>query len=356
MFRALLKPFVLSNPFERGLNDYWRVRLINIYLVLTTLVFGFFSLFNLFVVKLYPNAIADIIGLLFVIATVVYYQRTGRVNVTSSLVVSNIFLISFAIIVVAAKDYGILFWSIFVPIFSLFLLGRKRGLLYTALYYAALFAYLVTRLGEDISAHLLLEFIIISLVLVAVIYYYEFTRNEAYALIQQVSVEDPLTGLSNRRRFSALFEEELHRAQRNQTPFIFFIMDVDHFKSYNDSYGHHEGDKVLRQIAEVLKRYFRRSGDEVFRLGGEEFGGILSPGHHSDYLGYMEKLRQEIEALAIAHSASPAGVVTASFGLAIVTDASALTAMELYQKTDEALYLAKEKGRNRIDLTILPTG
>lgn len=354
MFRRFLKPFILPNPFERGVNDYWRVRLINVYLVLTTVVFGFFSLFNLFVVKLYPNAIADIIGLIFVLATVAYYRKTGRVETTSTLVVLNIFLISFAIIVVAAKDYGVLFWSIFTPIFSLFLLGRKRGLGYTALYYLLLFAYLGSRLGQDISLHLFLEFAIISMVLVAVISYYELNRIEAYALIQKASIEDPLTGLFNRRHFNTVFEDELRRAQRNHTPFVFFIMDIDHFKHYNDTQGHHEGDVVLRKIAGVLQYHFRRSGDEVFRLGGEEFGGILSPGQHEDYLGYMDKLRQAIEDLAIPHPTGAAGVVTASFGLSITTDAGAVKPMELYQKTDEALYRAKQKGRNRIDMVILP--
>lgn len=354
MLRALLKPYFLSNPFERSVNDYWRVRLINIYLVLTTVVFSFFTLFNLFVVRLYPNAIADIIGLGFVLATVAYYRRTGRVETTSTMVVINICLVSFAIIVVAAKDYGILFWSIFVPIFSLFLLGRKKGLGYTAVYYFVLFAYLGSRLGQDISGHLFVEFTVISLVLVAVVYYYELNRIEAYALIQRVSIEDPLTGLFNRRHFNTLFEDELHRAQRNQLPFVFFIMDIDHFKHYNDTQGHHEGDKVLKIIAEVMQHHFRRSGDEVFRLGGEEFGGILSPGQHNDYLGYMEKLRQAIEDLAIPHATETASVVTASFGLSITTDASALTATELYQKTDEALYRAKQKGRNRIEIVLLP--
>ena len=354
MFRALLNAFILPNPFDRGVNDYWRVRLINVYLILTVLVFGFFSLFNLFVVRLYPNAIADIFGLLFVLAIVAYYRRSGNVGVTSSLVVSNIFLISLAIIIVAAKDYGVLFWSIFVPIFSLFLLGRKRGLLYTVLYYAMLLSYLSTRLGLDITPHLFIEFIAISMVLVAVVYYYELNRIEAYTLIQQVSIEDPLTGLYNRRRFNDLFEDELRRAQRNHRPFVFFIMDIDHFKHFNDTHGHHEGDKVLKQIAEVMQQYFRRSGDEVFRLGGEEFGGILSPGQHDDYLGYMEKLRQAIEELAIPHASTPAGVVTASFGLSIITDIGNITPMEVYQRTDEALYRAKQSGRNRIDVVLLP--
>lgn len=354
MFRNVVKFFSLPNPLDRWENDYWRLRLINVYLVLTTFVFGFFTLFNLFVVNLYRNAIADIVGLLFVIATFAYYRRSGRVDITSRLVVLNLYLISMAVIIVAPKEYGILFWSIFAPIFSLFLLGRRKGLLHTGLYYAVLVGYLLTQLGTSVSAHLFVEFIMASLILVAVIYYYELNRSEAYALIQRASIEDPLTGVYNRRQFNRLYEEEFRRAERNHTPFIFFIMDIDHFKRYNDNYGHHEGDNALRQLSSLLKHHFRRSGDAVFRLGGEEFGGIINPSEHDNYLGYLEQLRRDIEALAIRHESESAGVVTASFGLSISSELDTLTPMAIYQKTDKALYQAKQKGRNRIEMVILP--
>ena len=209
-------------------------------------------------------------------------------------------------------------------------------------------------MDKEISAHEFIEFVIISLVLVAVIYYYEFNRLEAYTLIQRAAVEDPLTGLSNRRHFNKVFEDELHRAQRNDFPFVFFIMDIDHFKQFNDTQGHLEGDLALKRVAEVLRHHFRRSGDEVFRLGGEEFGGILSSGSHNDYLGYLEKLRSSIESLAISNVTTTADVITASFGVSITTDAGSVTPVEIYQKTDEALYRAKEKGRNRIEIVLLP--
>lgn len=354
MFRNVVKFFSLPNPFDRGENDYWRLRLINAYLVLTTFVFGFFTLFNLFVVDLYPNAIADIVGLLLVIATFAYYRRSGRVDITSRLVVFNIYLISIAIIIVATKNYGILFWSIFAPIFSLFLLGRRTGLLHTGLYYTVLIGYLLTQLGTGVSVHLFIEFIIVSLILVAVIYYYELNRSEAYALIQRASIEDPLTGVYNRRQFNRLFEEEYRRAVRNHKPFIFFIMDIDNFKHYNDNYGHHEGDNALRRISALLKQHFRRSGDAVFRLGGEEFGGIINPGEHVNYLGYLEQLRQDIEELGIHNETEYGKAMTVSFGLSITPQVDTLTPMAIYQKTDAALYQAKQKGRNRIEMAILP--
>jgi diguanylate cyclase (GGDEF)-like protein len=353
MLQRLFAPFVLPNPFERSDNDYWRVRLINIYLVLTTFVFSFFTLFNLFVVKLYPNAIADMVGLVFVIGSVLYYRASGRVDITSVLVVANIYLISIAIIIVAPKDYGILFWSIFAPIFSLYLLGRKKGLLYTCGYYAVLIAYLLTQLGSSVSMHLFVEFVIVSLILVAVIYYYELNRSEAYTLVQRAAIEDPLTGVYNRRQFNRLFEEEFRRAEREKRPFIFFIMDIDYFKHYNDSHGHQQGDIALQRIGEALRHHFRRSGDVVFRLGGEEFGGIINPSDDDNYLAYLEQLREAIASLGIEHRTEVAAVMTASFGLSIIHRPGALTPNEIYKRTDEALYRAKQTGRNRIEMVLL---
>lgn len=146
----------------------------------------------------------------------------------------------------------------------------------------------------------------------------------------------------------------MSRARRNGTPLLFFIMDIDNFKHLNDTQGHQEGDRVLQRIAQVLLSHFRRTDDELFRLGGEEFGGILSTSQHDDYLGYIEKLRQTIESLAIPNRIESSDVVTASFGFSITTDANVLTPMEVYRKTDEALYWAKQKGRNRVELVLLP--
>jgi len=349
MFSKLARFLVLPNPFDQGMNDYWRVRLINAYLILTLLVFSFFSVFNIAVVGLYTNAIADLVGLLLVLITVMDYHRARNVGRTSVLVVLNIYLISIAIIMVAAKDYGILLWSIFAPIFSFFLLGRVRGLLATLVYYSVLTVYLFSEIGDQVTLHLFIEFVSVSAILVAVIYHYELNRSMAYALIHKASVEDALTGLHNRRWFNRTFESEYRRALRDMRPFIFFIMDIDHFKRYNDTNGHDQGDEVLKQVADVLARNMRRSGDEIFRLGGEEFGGILASEEHTDVYSHVEKLRREIEMLAIELEQGSDRIVTASFGLSITTPHESITPTMIYRETDQALYRAKELGRNRVE-------
>jgi diguanylate cyclase (GGDEF)-like protein len=350
MKRVLLRPLLLPNPFERSSNDFWRVRLFNTYLVLTLLVFGFFAIYNFTVANLYMNGAADLVGLLLGFITVAEYRMNKNVGRTSWFVVLNVALLTLAIIMISAKDFGILMWSVFTPIFALFLLGLRRGLQATLVFYALLLIHLYSVLGTQINSHLLVEFIAISLALCGVIYFYEFNREVTYGLIQRAALEDALTGLYNRRWFNNRFESEYLRARRDDRPFYFFIMDIDRFKLYNDTNGHDKGDEVLRRIAEILAYNMRRGGDEAFRLGGEEFGGIISSGTQEEVIAHVEKIRCDIEALEIEISPGSGLVVTASFGLSATVPDDRIKSTEVYRLTDQALYRAKENGRNRVEM------
>jgi len=171
--------------------------------------------------------------------------------------------------------------------------------------------------------------------------------------IEKISVTDELTTLFNRRRFNDLFPQELNRARRDNKTFAFLMVDIDHFKMYNDTYGHQKGDEVLRQVGGEIKKQFKRSGDFAFRLGGEEFGAVLTVQEPGDALAMAERLRQTIEGLNIPHEKNhPGRLVTISCGLMVLpagknvdidTDA-------IYRMADAALYQAKEAGRNRVKL------
>jgi len=350
MKKALIRPLLLPNPFDRGSNDFWRVRLFNAYLVLTLLVFGFFAIYNFTVVELYRNGVADMVGLLLGLLTIADYRINNKVERTSWFVVLNITLLSLTIIFISAKDFGILMWSTFTPIFAFFLLGLRHGLQVTLVFYALLLVHLFNVLGTQINSHLLIEFTGVSLALCGVVYFYELNREVTYDLIHRASMEDALTGLYNRRWFNSRFEGEYLRALRDQRPFYFFIMDIDRFKRYNDTNGHDKGDEVLRKIAAVLADNMRRGGDEAFRLGGEEFGGIISSGTREEVIEHVEKIRRDIEALGIEIAQGSGLVVTASFGLSDTVAAERIKATEVYRLTDQALYRAKEKGRNRVEL------
>jgi two-component system, cell cycle response regulator len=168
-------------------------------------------------------------------------------------------------------------------------------------------------------------------------------------LLQEV-IHDGLTGLFNRRYYDQMIQKELLRAQREHHYFTFVMLDVDHFKLYNDTYGHSEGDKTLKAIANVLQQKLVRAGDFVFRLGGEEFGFFFTGDTPKEAMQHTEMICKSIEALHIKHAKnSVSSYVTASFGLVNIDfNTTSMNEHLLYIAADNALYQAKESGRNRV--------
>ncbi|MCE9682072.1 7TM diverse intracellular signaling domain-containing protein [Halomonas alkalisoli] len=160
---------------------------------------------------------------------------------------------------------------------------------------------------------------------------------------------DPLTGLLNRRQFQELVEDELNRRRRSGQPLLFAVMDIDDFKLYNDTYGHHAGDEVLMRVSTLLLDHFRRAGDRLFRLGGEEFGLLLAVDSLEAGQLALEHYREALQQLRIPHEASTHGVITASFGLVACQGCAAVRDVEtLYRLADKAMYEAKASDRNRV--------
>ncbi|KAB2969809.1 diguanylate cyclase [Zoogloea sp.] len=172
--------------------------------------------------------------------------------------------------------------------------------------------------------------------------------EEANLELARRSDTDGLTGLANRRCFDEALQGELSRACRARRPLALIMIDVDHFKQYNDHYGHLAGDDCLRRVAAVLEAGVHRPGDLSARYGGEEFAVIAASADAAGSAVLAERLRAGIEALAIPHAGAPAGVVTASFGVAVLVPDSNKVADRLIGMADEALYRAKEEGRNRV--------
>ncbi len=165
--------------------------------------------------------------------------------------------------------------------------------------------------------------------------------------LRTLSYIDPLTKLSNRRRFDDFFIKEWRRGLRNQKPLAFIMIDIDNFKLFNDSNGHKQGDDCLVTIAQAIKDVIKRPGDMVARLGGEEFAVILPDTSLDGVKQIAEQIRKEVEQLAIPHCYSERGVVTISLGIAISTDQECSSAEQLYQNADQALYQAKLSGKNQ---------
>jgi diguanylate cyclase (GGDEF)-like protein len=169
--------------------------------------------------------------------------------------------------------------------------------------------------------------------------------------LKENSLVDELTQIANRRKFNDVLEIEIRRAKRTGSKLSVLMLDIDHFKDYNDTYGHLEGDDCLKKVAKVLKDSINRPGDLVARWGGEEFVILLLDTDREGTAFIAEKLRRSVEELGIRHEASLASdVVTVSIGGAVSNPSDITSYEKLVMMSDKALYVAKRTGRNRISI------
>lgn len=164
--------------------------------------------------------------------------------------------------------------------------------------------------------------------------------------LRNQSIRDPLTGLFNRRYTEETLEREIHRASRSAETLAVLMLDVDHFKRFNDTFGHEAGDQVLCEIGKVLTTHTRAS-DVVSRMGGEELLVVLPSARGDDAERKAQELRAEISKLRVMHAGRDLGEVTISIGVAIYPQHGS-TSSELLRSADAALYTAKREGRDRV--------
>jgi diguanylate cyclase (GGDEF)-like protein len=175
-------------------------------------------------------------------------------------------------------------------------------------------------------------------------------RAQAEDKLEELATTDALTGLKNRRKFDATIDTEWRRAIRQRTPLALLMIDADHFKAYNDRFGHQAGDQVLVGVAICISDSVRRAGDCTARYGGEEFA-VLLPGFSSgEALAVAETIRLKVE----LWSQEPE-VTTVSIGVASLTPTAMVDWAELVGAADKALYAAKAGGRNRCTLGTVPS-
>lgn len=171
--------------------------------------------------------------------------------------------------------------------------------------------------------------------------------------VERMSITDALTGLYNRRHFDVMLGQRILQLQRSQEHLALYMIDIDHFKAYNDHYGHAAGDEALRQIGKVLKQRCRRDTDLAFRIGGEEFALLMGFDTEADMREDAEHLQAVISALAIQHEASPTDdALTVSIGIALVKPGTEPNADSLYKLSDTLLYRAKRAGRRRVAIEV----
>ena len=175
-------------------------------------------------------------------------------------------------------------------------------------------------------------------------------------ILRSMALLDGLTGVANRRKFDEQLLRDWRQSQREQTSLSLILVDVDHFKRYNDHYGHQAGDAALQAVARVLTSTLRRPHDLLARYGGEEFVGVLPNTGLSEAVELAERMQAGVRALNLEHLGSPeAQVVTISLGVATVVARSDLAPQALVEAADQQLYAAKQAGRARVCAAALTT-
>ncbi|MEW6714475.1 MAG: diguanylate cyclase [Nitrospirota bacterium] len=177
--------------------------------------------------------------------------------------------------------------------------------------------------------------------------------NKSYEVIQKQAVVDALTDIPNRRAFMERIESEFRRSAREKSPLSVLMIDIDHFKLYNDTYGHADGDECLKTVAQEIKNTVKRPGDFCARYGGEEFVVLLPDTSLEAARLLAENIRANIQDMKLSHIESPPlNVVTVSLGIASATGSPTTTYETILQQSDKALYSAKNRGRNRVEVFV----
>lgn len=177
----------------------------------------------------------------------------------------------------------------------------------------------------------------------------EHSLQASEARYRELAHADSLTGLANRRAFDDRLQAEWHNAFLHRQPLALLLIDVDLFKSYNDIYGHLDGDDCLRLIANAIAHALSRPTDTATRFGGEEFAAILPNTSLDQALDIAETIRQAVLDLSLHHPGNTCGNQTISVGVAATTPNPDEAALSLLKACDRALYTAKDRGRNRVE-------
>jgi diguanylate cyclase (GGDEF)-like protein len=313
----------------------------------TTAIFGtlyvvsFFT--PIFFQRAYYPITAYILAFIFILVFIATHTNKGikYFNIVKIIVVLSLML--FYGFVYAKIIYGDI-WSFLIPIMIIFLTDIFLGFILCICYF---FLMLVSEfLFEVHNWELFYRYVCIYWSQVIMVSVYEALRmwynkrmREDREEIEMLSITDHLTKLYNRRHFSNTIYKEFARAIRQKESLSFLMIDVDKFKSYNDTYGHLQGDELLVSLANVFKGIIKRPGDIVFRMGGEEFGVLLPNTDLNGAFLIAEKIREEVQ---------NSTEITVSVGLACVLPQVGENSEKLLKLADNNLYKAKETGRNRV--------
>lgn len=300
---------------------------------ITLLPFGIYRL----VQAEWRQAAVDIGAEALILALTVFAWRTGRVRLASRVL---IYTNSLAV-VVSAHRLGLagVFWIFPITVANFFLVDRHHAFLASL----ALMGGVLALATGDFSPLVMASLIASALAAISVVYTFAYRVNVQREQLETLAALDALTGLFNRRIFQEECERHRRAMAREGTPCGLLVMDLDHFKSINDSYGHEAGDRVLVEFARLLQHSVRKT-DRLFRHGGEEFAALVSPATGESLASMGEHLRHETER-SLAVQGRP---VTLSIGAALLCAGE--SSEQWFARADQALYRAKHQGRNQVVL------
>lgn len=362
----LARLFVTQNRLQDEPYEAFRILLVAGMLVTVTFVTSAFAVFHYVYTENMANMMLNLITSISLLVLLWFLYKNKEVHFIGHVIafMAIIFFPLFAIIN-EAKEFS-LAWM-FVPSFMLIpILGRFIGLMYVSQLYGILF--FLSAINIDIwdngnwsvISHIrLMVALLLVAALVLVLEQANSSLNEKVQQqrkkeqqqtreLQRISILDALTQVYNRHHFNEVVKQKYQELKNKELFVTFFIIDVDHFKFYNDQFGHQKGDEVLYQVAQCIRQFVKRHDDLVFRLGGEEFGGILISRDPVATENTLKTLVQEVEDLKIIHATKAAEeYVTVSMGIYSAKLDSEKAMEKIYSKADAALYKAKERGRNQ---------
>ena len=366
--KSKVKQILTSNiPFSDKLS-YRKTILLNAMLIFLVIVLLFLTIFNLITFNHYMVALFDFLAFFFTLRTLSDFKRNNNIERTS--IFTTIIIDTLLILFVSnhgQSHLGII-WLIFVPFINILLNGKNIGLILSLIIYS--YFYYLGYKGIGVwndgywSSVDLIRLILATSILTILVYLLESISEQADKELKKIRLHeknilkklntqattDDLTKMYNRRYFATITPSIINAARRENEYITFFIIDIDFFKNYNDYYGHQAGDEALQKVAQALIEFMHRRNDFVFRLGGEEFAGLINSTNVSETHEWLATLLQKVASLKIEHCKTTLDkkLLTISCG-AFTTKANQNTDINmLYKMGDKALYQAKESGRNKI--------
>ena len=363
MFKPKLSELLLASFKLEEYNPlHSKILLLNAMLFITAVTNLFFGIYNLFITNLYSVSVINF-SILTLISYAIYILRQKEDHRRAAYIGNTVLFTGFVLLVLNMHgEHFTLIWTFFLTPFAIFTLGSSRGFHIALTFIVIVLA--ISYTGIDIwqegvwDTKSYLRYFVAQFVMLYIIFAMQ-NHNEKTAvkieklrqnekkqlkLYEKLSLTDALTSLYNRRFLKEIFPRQLYVANQNAKFFTFFILDLDHFKQYNDTHGHQNGDKVLQEIAEILKENLDQSDDYAFRLGGDEFAAIVIGDKIEEIYNKINTILEK-EIKQLEQDSNP--ILTCSIGAYIVDDFT-YDFEEIYALTDEALYQAKNAGRNQV--------